>query len=70
MRTALAVVAVLLQEGEDNPLVRELWNDLPKEKEKEELWTTSRLMYPGYCPLMGTITPFLGLSLRRLAAKT
>jgi carbonic anhydrase len=33
----LAVVAVLLQEGEDNPLVRELWSDLPKEKEKEEL---------------------------------
>jgi carbonic anhydrase len=33
----LAVVAVLLQEGEDNPLVHELWNDLPKEKEKEEV---------------------------------
>jgi carbonic anhydrase len=33
----LAVVAVLLQEGEDNSLVRELWKDLPKEKEKEEI---------------------------------
>jgi len=33
----LAVVAVLLQEGEDNPLIRELWNDLPSEKEKEAL---------------------------------
>jgi len=32
----LAVVAVLLQQGKDNPLVHELWNDLPKEKEKEE----------------------------------
>ena len=32
----LAVVAVLLQKGEDNPLVHELWNDLPKEKEQEE----------------------------------
>jgi carbonic anhydrase len=32
----LAVVAVLLQKGKDNPLVHELWNDLPKEKEKEE----------------------------------
>ena len=32
----LAVVAVLLQKGEDNPLVHELWNDLPKEKDKEE----------------------------------
>jgi len=33
----LAVVAVLLQSGKDNPLVHELWNDLPKEKEKEEV---------------------------------
>jgi carbonic anhydrase len=32
----LAVVAVLLQEGEGNPLVHELWNYLPKEKDKEE----------------------------------
>ena len=32
----LAVVAVLLQKGEDNRLVHELWNDFPKEKEKEE----------------------------------
>lgn len=32
----LALVAVLLQQGEDNPLVHELWNDLPKEKGKEE----------------------------------
>ena len=32
----LAVVAVLLQEGKDSPLVRELWNHLPKEKNKEE----------------------------------
>lgn len=33
----LAVVAVLLDKGKDNPLVRELWNDLPREKDKEEL---------------------------------
>jgi carbonic anhydrase len=32
----VAVVAVLLQRGQDNPLVHELWSDLPKEKEKEE----------------------------------
>ncbi|QNI30681.1 carbonic anhydrase family protein [Alloacidobacterium dinghuense] len=32
----LAVVAVLLQKGEDNPLVHELWEDIPKEKDKEE----------------------------------
>jgi carbonic anhydrase len=33
----LAVVAILLVMGQDNPLVHELWNDLPKEKEKEEV---------------------------------
>ena len=32
----LAVVAVLLNQGDDNPLIHELWNNLPKEKEKEE----------------------------------
>jgi len=32
----LAVIAVLLQNGEDNALVHELWNDMPKEKGKEE----------------------------------
>jgi carbonic anhydrase len=32
----LAVVAILLQNGEDNPLVHELWNDLPKANDKEE----------------------------------
>jgi hypothetical protein len=33
----LAVVTVLLQAGEDNALVRELWKELPKEKEREEV---------------------------------
>jgi carbonic anhydrase len=33
----LAVVAVLLEQGEDNSLINELWTDLPKEKEKEQL---------------------------------
>jgi carbonic anhydrase len=32
----LAVVAVLLDKGKDNPLIQELWNDVPKEKEKED----------------------------------
>jgi len=39
----LAVVAVLLQEGEDNPLVRELWSQLPKEKEKEEFLNNTQI---------------------------
>ena len=34
----LAVIAVLLQQGEDSPLVHELWNDLPKEQGKEEFF--------------------------------
>jgi carbonic anhydrase len=33
----LAVVAVLLELGKDNAVIRELWNHLPKEKEKESL---------------------------------
>lgn len=32
----LAVVAVLLQLGSDNALIKQLWSDLPKEKEQEE----------------------------------
>ena len=33
----LTVVAVLPQQGKENPFIRELWNDLPTENEKEEL---------------------------------
>lgn len=33
----LAVVAVLLERGRENALVRDLWSHLPGEKEKEEL---------------------------------
>lgn len=32
----LAVVAVLLQRGDENALIEELWSDLPKEKNHEE----------------------------------
>jgi carbonic anhydrase len=32
----LAVVAVLVETGQNNSLLHELWNDVPKEKEKEE----------------------------------
>src|SRR5579864_3000948 len=32
----LAVVAVLLQNGEENPLIQKLWDHLPKKKGKEE----------------------------------
>jgi carbonic anhydrase len=33
----LAVVALLLETGRENALVRELWNDIPREKGKEQL---------------------------------
>ena len=59
----LAVVAVLLEEGKDNPLVRELWNDLPKEKEKEESLNTVEIdatrILPadrGYYTFSGSLT--------------
>lgn len=46
----LAVVAVLLEKGEDNPLVHELWNDLPTEKEKEESLDKVRVDATGLLP--------------------
>jgi len=59
----LAVVAVLLQQGEDSPLVRELWKDLPKEKEKEESFDNvqidlSQILPPdrGYYTFPGSLT--------------
>ena len=59
----LAVVAVLLDKGDNNPLVRELWNDLPKEKEKEELLDTITIdvstLLPadrGYYTFSGSLT--------------
>jgi carbonic anhydrase len=59
----LAVVAILLQQGEDNPLVRELWKDLPLEKEKEEILGNiqidiSRLLPSdrGYYTFSGSLT--------------
>jgi len=33
----LAVVAVLLQQGTSNPVIDQLWNHLPNEKEKEQV---------------------------------
>jgi carbonic anhydrase len=39
----LAVVAVLLNKGDDNSLIHELWGDLPKEKGKEEVRDTVQI---------------------------
>src|SRR5512146_1972558 len=46
----LAVVAVLLEQGEDNQLVRELWNDLLRDKEKEALLDHVELDVKGLLP--------------------
>jgi carbonic anhydrase len=59
----LVVVVVLLEEGEDNPLVHELWNYLPREKEKEEVLNGVQIdigkLLPvdrGYYTLPGSLT--------------
>jgi len=46
----LAVVAVLLQQGEDNSLVRELWSKMPTEKEKEERLSNIQIDVDGLLP--------------------
>jgi carbonic anhydrase len=46
----LAVVAVLLQEGEDNRLVHVLWDDMPKEKDKEEHFDNVQINADGLLP--------------------
>jgi carbonic anhydrase len=59
----LAVVAVLLEHGKESPLVRELWKDIPKEKEKEALPEAVRInvadLLPadrGYYAFEGSLT--------------
>src|SRR5262245_41808158 len=59
----LAVVAVLLQTGQENALVRELWNDVPAEKEKEavreDVKIDATLLLPagrGYYTFEGSLT--------------
>lgn len=46
----LAVVAVLLQQGEDNALVRQLWSNMPTEKEKEEHLNNIQIDMDGLLP--------------------
>ena len=46
----IAVVGVLLEKGQENSVVRELWNDLPKEKEKEEMFDNVEIDATGLLP--------------------
>jgi carbonic anhydrase len=46
----LAVVAILLEKGEDNALVNTLWKDLPKEKEKIESYKDVQIDAHGLLP--------------------
>lgn len=43
-------MAVLLERGEDNPLIHKLWNDLPKEKGKEEFAPDIQIDADGLLP--------------------
>jgi carbonic anhydrase len=59
----LAVVAILLQNGTENPLIQKLWDHLPKEKEKEELLDSVEIdadrLLPtdrGYYTVQGSLT--------------
>lgn len=58
-----AVVAVLLDHGKESALVRELWKDIPKEKEKEAFLEAVQInvadMLPsdrGYYTFAGSLT--------------
>jgi carbonic anhydrase len=60
---SVAVVAVLLQKGNDNHLIHELWSNLPKEKDKEHLLDNVQVdaanLLPadrGYYTLSGSLT--------------
>jgi carbonic anhydrase len=59
----LAVVAILLNKGDDNALIHELWNDLPKEKGQEDVLDTVQIdlsqLLPvnrGYYTFPGSLT--------------
>jgi carbonic anhydrase len=56
----LAVVAVLLEKGEDNALVHTLWKDLPKEKEKAESWKDVQVNADGLLPADHSYYTFSG----------
>jgi carbonic anhydrase len=46
----LAVVAVLLQRGDDNQLVHVIWDDMPTEKDKEEHFDNVKIDADGLLP--------------------
>jgi carbonic anhydrase len=56
----LAVVSVLLEHGRDNSLIRELWSDLPKEKNKEELHDTVHINVAALLPANHDYFTFVG----------
>lgn len=46
----IAVVAVLLQQGDGNALMHELWQEMPKEKEKDERFDNIQIDADGLVP--------------------
>src|ERR1700758_2264634 len=57
---SVAVVAVLLQQGGDNALIDELWGDLPKEKNQEELLDNVQINVSALLPADRGYYTFLG----------
>lgn len=43
-------MAGLLEKGQQKPVVREVWNNLPKEKEKEEIFDNVQINATGLLP--------------------
>jgi carbonic anhydrase len=56
----VAVVAVLLEKGEDNALVHTLWKDLPKEKDKAEIEKDVQIDADGLLPVDHSYYTFSG----------
>jgi len=56
----LAVVAVLLAKGSANPLIKTLWNNLPKEKEKENVVDTVKINVADLLPQNQAYYTFAG----------
>jgi carbonic anhydrase len=56
----LVVVAILLQTGEDNALIRELWKELPKEKNRETVLDNVQIDISRILPLERRYYTFVG----------
>src|SRR6202008_4736521 len=56
----LVVVAILLQPGKDNGLIRGLWKELPKQKNQEEVLASVQIDVSRILPLERSYYTFVG----------